>query len=271
MTMTAVQPLPVREDWAPAYLAGRGTQNRDFAFNLRDAQGADGYHSAVDWFAPAFTPVVSPVAGRVVRSDPSRGTSGQVFGGVLAVEDDAGFLWVMRHVNPGRAIGEDVEAGEQVGAVTDWTDGGDHLHLEIWKRPEGGYHHDNMIDPMTVEWVDREDAAPVVRYWIEELPFTQGGNGPAIRGQKKGYAQAPLAHIVAAGLRASGRLISTVRGTDDRTYVLEWLKGTHGRKYRFGPWTNSDTQEYWWRRRETNTGRTQRRFSGNASIYPWPK
>lgn len=157
--MRAYPPLPVREDWTPSYLRARHDANRDFAFNLTDAQGApssDGrrYHSAVDWFAPGGTPVGSPVAGRVYQVDPSRGNTGQVFGGVVRVIEPNGTLWVMRHIEPalGMLVGREIPAGWRVGAVTPWRNGGPHLHLEIWRTPTGGYRHENMIDPRGVEW-----------------------------------------------------------------------------------------------------------------------
>ena len=120
--MRAFPPLPVREDWMPAYLAGRGDGNRDFAYNVADAQGApaaDGrrYHSAVDWFAPAGTVVRAPGAGTVVRVVASRGTSGQVFGGVLEVEEASGLTWVFRHVDPTVPLGREVPAGAEVARV----------------------------------------------------------------------------------------------------------------------------------------------------------
>lgn len=170
MTIRAYPPLPIREGWAPSYLSGRGTQNRDFAFKVPDPQGAPAfdwrrYHGAVDWFAPGGYPVQSPVSGTVHQLDRSSITTGQVFGGVLRIRDGAGRIWVMRHVTPGRLnVGNHVEAGQVVATVTRWRSGSPHLHLEIWKSAAGGYRLDTMIDPASVDWY-----VPAV-YYFEELP-----------------------------------------------------------------------------------------------------
>jgi murein DD-endopeptidase MepM/ murein hydrolase activator NlpD len=166
----AVAPLPIRADWTPSYLKARGDFNLDYAYRLRDAQGApanDGqrYHSAVDWFAPGAYPVRSPVAGRVYQVDNSRGTTGQVFGGVVRILEPSGVLWVMRHVDPLVAVGTPLQPGLIVATVTPWRDGSPHLHMEIWRTPTGGYRHENMIDPREVEWVtvstlEREPTEP---------------------------------------------------------------------------------------------------------------
>jgi murein DD-endopeptidase MepM/ murein hydrolase activator NlpD len=170
--MRAYPPLPIREDWTPAYLVARGDANRDFAFGFKDAQGApsaDGnrYHSAVDWFAPGGVPVKAPVEGEVIRVSPSKGDSGQVFGGVVEIQEPSGAVWVMRHVDPLMmlSVGRRVAPGEMVATVTRWRDGGPHLHLEIWRSRAGGYQHENMIDPREVEWVtsttlEREEPLP---------------------------------------------------------------------------------------------------------------
>lgn len=158
--MKAVAPLPIREDWTPAYLKILGEGNRDFAYGFQDPQGApadDGhsYHSAVDWFAPGGTPVASPVDGTVCDVSASRGNTGQIFGGVVRVRDADGRVWVLRHVDPwsGTVRGMQVKAGIGLASVTDWRGGSPHLHLEIWRTLTGGYRHENMIDPHEVEWL----------------------------------------------------------------------------------------------------------------------
>lgn len=276
--MNAFPPLPVRDDWTPAYLKGRDTGNRDFAFRLRDAQGAPSrltgvsYHSGVDWFAPAYTPVRAPRAGVVTRSEPSRGSSGQVFGGVLAVEEPSGRLWVHRHVLPTRKRGETVAAGDVIATVSPWTGGGTHLHLEIWTDANGGYWHENMMDPALVTWT--ETAAPEPEtpgYYFEELPHTEGGVGPVVRGQVKGYASAQGAGSAAAALRLRGRLVSVMKATDGRWYVLDWKEGTYGNRFRFGPWQDGGDRDGQSRQRAVNTGRVMRPYRGSgSSLYPWP-
>lgn len=164
LKMRAYQPLPFREEWAPSYLKSRGDANVDYAFRFPDAQGApasDGrrFHSAADIFAPGGTPVLAPVPGRVVESTPSRGNSGQVFGGVVKVRDPSGMVWTHRHVDPDVPYGAEVAAGQQIARVSAWRDGGPHDHLEIWRSLGGGYRHENMIDPRSVEWLDPDDVA----------------------------------------------------------------------------------------------------------------
>ena len=125
-------------------------------FGVVDAEGAPGpdgkkYHAAKDWFAPAGTLVRSPVTGRIVEVKASRGNSGQVFGGVVKVQAPNGMVFVFRHIDPRKLqVGQDIEAGAPIAAITDWTGGGDHAHIEIWKTLEGGYTYSNMIDPVSV-------------------------------------------------------------------------------------------------------------------------
>lgn len=166
----AIRPLPIRDVWAPEYLKARGTQNRDFAFNLIDPEGApaeDGrrYHAAVDWFAPGGTTIRAPRSGRVIDVERSLKTSGQVFGGTVRIQDAAGLVWVMRHVNPRVAIGQAVAAGQTVATVTKWRSGAPHLHLEIWRTATGGYRLANMIDPATFDWAPAGGA-----FYFEEMP-----------------------------------------------------------------------------------------------------
>lgn len=170
MSIRAYPPLPIVKDWAPSYLAGRGTQNRDFAFKVPDREGArarDGgrYHAAVDWFAPGGRPVRSPVPGIVHELERSSVTTGQVFGGTLRIRDASRRIWVLRHVTPARLeVGDHVDAGQDIANVTKWRSGSPHLHLEIWKTAAGGYCLDNMLDPATIEWGE-----PAI-YFFEEMP-----------------------------------------------------------------------------------------------------
>lgn len=177
----ATRPLHVRYDWAPAYLKQRHDQNRDFAFSIVDAEGApsaDGrrYHSAVDWFAPGGTTVVSPVDGMLAGVTQSTTMVGQVFGGVVRIRDGAGRVWVMRHVDPKPYLPARIAAGESIGKVTPWRDGAPHLHMEIWKTLAGGYQHENMIDPRDVDF-----AVPAYLYFFEELPEVKSQLGDHFR------------------------------------------------------------------------------------------
>jgi murein DD-endopeptidase MepM/ murein hydrolase activator NlpD len=279
--MRVFPPLPIRADWMPAYLASRGDANRDFAFSAVDAQGApdrDGrrLHSAVDWFAPGGTVVRAPAAGAVVRVVESRGSTGQVFGGVLEVEEPSGIVWVSRHVDPRVMLGADVPAGGEVATVSRWADGWPHLHLEIHRSRSGGYAHENMIDPRGVEWTaaavrpEREPAA----YWFEELPHDRGGRGPVVLGvfvtaaaaRKRAGTMAPPPRA-----RHAADVGSTVAGADGRFYALSWAPGAYGERFRWGPWADREARDRVQVARQENTGRTMRPFKGRgASLYPWP-
>jgi murein DD-endopeptidase MepM/ murein hydrolase activator NlpD len=122
-------------------------------FRVPDAEGAPAaggkrYHAAKDWFAPGGTPVRAPLAGKAVEAKPSRGSSGQVFGGTVKILAGDGKLWVFRHVNPRVSEGARVQAGQVIATVTDWKDGADHTHIEVWKTLAGGYRFENMLDPV---------------------------------------------------------------------------------------------------------------------------
>ncbi len=124
------------------------------AFSYADPEGAPAnngvrYHAAKDWFAPPGTAVRAPVNGRIVEVTPSRGNSGQIYGGVVKVQAEDGKVWVFRHVDPGNVrVGQRVDAGDRLAGVTNWIGGADHVHVELWKTLQGGYDYENMIDPM---------------------------------------------------------------------------------------------------------------------------
>lgn len=124
---------------------------QDWAFNLPDPEGMyprpPGRHGAVDWFADGGTPVKASRAGKVVEVIASRGNSGQVFGGVVKIEEPDGTVWVYRHVDPYVGLGTPVVAGQTVAVVTRWVGGPSHLHMEIWRTLRGGYTFSNAIDP----------------------------------------------------------------------------------------------------------------------------
>lgn len=270
--LTAVAPLPIRQDWAPSYLAARaGAVNRDFAFRAPDNEGmpsSDGrrYHGGVDWFAPAGAQVVAPAAGRVVESNRSSDSMGQVFGGTLKIEDAAGRAWVMRHVQPSVGVGFQVNAGQVIAEVSRWDSGGSHLHLEIWRTLAGGYRIENAIDPASVEWTGDVPPEPAAEFYFEELPHDQGGTGPVVVWHGKGStAKAVLLN------KLRGRAVSTVRDANDIGYVLWWAKGTYGKTFRFGGWADEAARTAKRLARQKNTGRTMRPFKGRSrSLYPWP-
>lgn len=126
-------------------------------FNVVDPEGAPDatgtkYHAAMDWMAPGGDPVLSPHDGVVVEAKPSRGNTGQVFGGVVKIQNDRGYVWVFRHVDPaaGMIVGQQVSAGTKIANITSWLTNiaSSHAHIEVWKTLEGGYRKENMIDPL---------------------------------------------------------------------------------------------------------------------------
>lgn len=125
-------------------------------FSLADAEGAPAdngvrYHAAKDWFAPGGTPVRSPIDGEIVGVYRTDDKDGQVFGGHIMVRGEDGRVWVFRHVDPAEnlKVGDRVVAGQPIAAITAWTGGPPHAHVELWKTLDGGYDYENMIDPMT--------------------------------------------------------------------------------------------------------------------------
>ncbi len=138
---------------APTLLVGPSASGPQASeFHLADPEGAPGpggpVHAGFDLFASAGAPVHSTVAGVVIEVSPSRGTTGQVFGGVVKVQAADERIWVFRHVVPGTIeVGARVVAGQEIATVSSWTGGTPHVHLELWRTLEGGYRVENMDDP----------------------------------------------------------------------------------------------------------------------------
>ena len=130
-----------------------GGKLHDSEFSMVDAEGAPdaggtAHHAAYDLFGKPGAPVRSPIAGEVVEVKASRGNSGQIFGGVVKVRGADGKVWVFRHVDPKDVVeGGRVEAGQQIAGVSPWTGGTPHVHIELWKTFDGGYHYENLEDP----------------------------------------------------------------------------------------------------------------------------
>lgn len=139
-----------------APLPGRAPKASEFA--RVDAEGAPDrrgvkHHAAIDWFAPGGTILVAPEAGKVVEVTPSRGTHGQVFGGVVKIQTPDGRVWVFRHVDPGNSalrVGGRVQEGQPLARVVRWSDNpsSSHSHIELWRSLGGGYVYENMVDPL---------------------------------------------------------------------------------------------------------------------------
>lgn len=123
-------------------------------FATVDAEGAPDsngvrHHAAKDYFAPGGSPVSAPEAGVVVEAKPSRGNSGQVFGGTVKIQLPDKRVWVFRHVDPNVKVGQKVAPGAPIASVTKWADNpkSSHSHIELWKTLQGGYNYENMLDP----------------------------------------------------------------------------------------------------------------------------
>jgi murein DD-endopeptidase MepM/ murein hydrolase activator NlpD len=144
----------------------------DWAFNLPDPEGmpssTGNRHGAVDWFAAGGAPVHAATGGKVVEVKPQTDRSGQVFGGTVKVQDSLGRVWVYRHVNPRVSLGSSVYQGQRIANVTDWTDGPDHLHMEVWRSLAGGYRFSNAIDPKSFEYTEAV-VDPPGRYYFERI------------------------------------------------------------------------------------------------------
>ena len=105
-----------------------------------------------DWYGDAGQAVSSPITGTIVEVKQSKGDSGQIFGGVVKVEDPkTGLTFVFRHVDPADLqVGQTVEAGTAIGGLSAWTGGKPHANVEVWRSKDGGYNTANMLDPFEV-------------------------------------------------------------------------------------------------------------------------
>lgn len=110
------------------------------------------HHAGKDWFAPGGTDVVAPTRGTIVEVKLSKGSTGQIFGGVVKLQQDNGYVWVFRHVDPASPLteGSHVDEGRIIASVTTWgtNPSSSHAHIEIWRTLAGGYNYENMIDPV---------------------------------------------------------------------------------------------------------------------------
>jgi hypothetical protein len=126
------------------------------------------------------------------------------------------------------------------------------------------------------------------RYYFEELPFSQGGHGPvlpwpdgfaskATRDARYLAFKALHPNTPASKHRAGELTKGDVSAKQDpdhgdapRFYVYTWAPGTHGQRFRFGPWRSEADRDANLRKREQATGRKMRPFNGRQrSLYPW--
>lgn len=117
------------------------------SYGYGDPEGQGGRHMAIDVFGTgAF---FAPEAGTITRVDPSKGTSGQVYGGTVHLNVGGRHL-VMRHVNPASNIkpGMKVKPGTRLGVVSPWDGGSPHIHFEMYKGAYD-YHNGKHMNPYT--------------------------------------------------------------------------------------------------------------------------
>lgn len=104
-----------------------------------ETAGLSGY-PARDYFAPAGSPVVAPVAGKILRfsgHDPANGPTDGVhgpFGYSIYLQGDDGKTYYLTHLGSRTCrVGEHVSQGQQIGTVGDYArwGGADHVHMGI--------------------------------------------------------------------------------------------------------------------------------------------
>lgn len=124
-------------------------------YGYSDPEGQNGRHLADDWFAPGNTPLAAPVGGTVFRvkadDSPGRAASGgkQVFGGSVYIRDNAGRVWVFRHLeNPQKytQAGRRVSAGQRIGGIKQWGSS-PHTHVELYRPGPYEYSAARAMDP----------------------------------------------------------------------------------------------------------------------------
>jgi N-acetylmuramoyl-L-alanine amidase len=112
-------------------------------------------------------------------------------------------------------------------------------------------------------------------YYFEHVPYTNGGLGPAILGQKIGYSRKATRDKMLANVIASNPdlPISTMKGDDGRYYILGWGGDSqHGEWYRSQGYALESARDREYDKRVQNSsGHPVRRFRGKArSEFPWP-
>ncbi len=141
---------PFNGNYAPALPTALSASS----YGYQDPEGqAPGRHGALDWFAPAGTPLSAPVGGKIfrVKADPNPAhdaAGGQVFGGSIYLQGDDRRAWVFRHVESiAVEVGDRVEKGQRIGAVKKWA-GSTHVHIEAYKKGVAyDYVFSKTVDP----------------------------------------------------------------------------------------------------------------------------
>ena len=102
--------------------------------------GLPGYPAA-DYLAPAGTPVVAPVSGKIIRfsgNDPKKGAvggAGGPLGWSIYLKGDDGKTYFLTHLGTRneKLLGKRVRAGAQIGTIADYNSYGrpDHVHVGV--------------------------------------------------------------------------------------------------------------------------------------------
>jgi 4-aminobutyrate aminotransferase-like enzyme/Ser/Thr protein kinase RdoA (MazF antagonist) len=123
----------------PGTAISRYGEDRGLYATAPEQPGSRVIHTGIDLFAPAGTPVLAPMPGRVAMIGNETGPGG--FGGILVLEHAAGahVFWTMvGHLAPGslarHALGDPIEKGAVLGLLGDTAENGGwppHLHLQL--------------------------------------------------------------------------------------------------------------------------------------------
>lgn len=128
---------PLQRHATPGSPVTRGTGKG----GLHETAGLPGY-PAYDWFAPAGSPCVAPVAGRIRRfsgHDPKLGAvggSGGPLGWTIYLAGDDGNDYFITHMGSRTvAVGQRVAQGQTIGTVANYHSFGraDHIHMGVHK------------------------------------------------------------------------------------------------------------------------------------------
>lgn len=108
-----------------------------YAFGVRNARYAAGYHTGADYAAAVGTPVVAVRNGRIIRSD----GNGGAYGNWIQLLADDGHVYVYCHLSVRQvSVGQTVKAGQQIGKVgATGNVTGPHLHFEKSKGSSWRY------------------------------------------------------------------------------------------------------------------------------------
>ena len=244
-----------------------------------------GTHASPSWhdngndcYAAPGAVLVAPIAGRVVRA----GVPGIGQGERVGIEGATHSVYLAHMTALRVREGEQVEAGQPVGVVWDFSPTPPHLHFSLARGSYGGGSFVNPRDELhrTAEHVTGRTyralgvaEAPPAKpdgFWLEELPWhpiTAPGNvGPRVLGP---WSSASGRDGKLAEMKAADEVVSPM-GDGVRFYIYHWRPGSYSVTFRRGPWDDAAKQRNARSKLERATGRAQRPFKGRAnSIYPW--